>query len=114
MGKLNGKMVTGIVMTIIVIIILFNAFATLVPEAQTAGNDLNASNRCEAVGCFYNASVESIAPCRNGSGDYNSTRCETSSAIPFGGLFSGGGIVFLIVMIFLFIMIFKNIKPSGK
>ena len=41
-GQISAR-VTGAVEAIILIVVLFLLFADLVPEAQSAGNDLNAS-----------------------------------------------------------------------
>ena len=43
MGKLNTGMLNQAILAIVLLVVLFKLYASLVPEAQTAGNELNAA-----------------------------------------------------------------------
>lgn len=70
--------VTGAVEAIILIVVLFLLFADLVPEAQTAGDSLNASG------------------------------------VPLGTLFTGSGVVILLVMVGLLLTVLTIVLPSRR
>ena len=114
-----GKKIEAGAIIIIIVVVLFLIYAEMVPEAQTAGDKLNDSNRCEAVGCYYNTttSAESglTADCANNNSP-SSLQCANNlgSGIPLGGLFRASGIVFLIIMVGLLIIILKTVLPKGK
>jgi len=78
----KAKITTGVlntaILAIVLLVVLFQLYAQLIPEAQAAGNTLN------------------------------------SSGVPLGGLFVGGGIVFVIIMAALIILVVKSFMPSGK
>ena len=76
-GQISGK-VTEAVTAIILVVVLFLMFAELVPEAQTAGNTLNASG------------------------------------VPLGSLFSGNGVMILLIMVGLLLTILKVVLPGSK
>lgn len=83
MRKLNKKgqiagQVTSAVTSIILVVVLFLMFAELVPEAQTAGNTLNASGA------------------------------------PLGSLFTGSGVMILLIMVGLLLTVLKAVLPSSK
>jgi len=77
-GKLSTGMLNTAILGIVLVVVLFQLYATLVPEAQSAGDTLN------------------------------------SSGVPFGSLFGGSGVVFIIIMVSLLIVIVKSFLPSGK
>ncbi len=114
-----GKKVNVIIITIVSVVILFQIFASLVPEAQSAGDTMNASNRCNAVdSCFFNSSSEggNLAGCRiNSSAEGNQTGCTSSlQTIPLASVFSSSGIVILLLMVFLFLGALKIVMPKSK
>lgn len=83
MRKLNKKgqiasKVTESITAIILVVVLFLMFAQLVPEAQTAGNTLNASG------------------------------------VPLGTLFTGSGVMILLIMVGLLLTVLKAVLPSSK
>ena len=114
-----GKKIEAGAIIIIIVVVLFLIYAEMVPEAQTAGDKLNASNRCEAVGCFYNTTTSANSSfegdCANNASD-SRLACEDplGSGVPLGGLFKSSGIVFLIIMVGLLIIILKQVLPKGK
>ena len=104
---------------VIIVVVLFLIFAALVPEAQTAGDSLNESNRCSSVGCFYNTTTASqsglTGDCANNiSGERLRCSDAIGEGIPLSGLFGGSGIVFLLIMVFLLLTILKIVMPTGK
>lgn len=74
-GFIGGK-VTQSIEAIILIVVLFIMFAQLVPEAQTAGNSLNASG------------------------------------VPLGTLFTGNGVVILLIMVGLLLTVLSVVLPK--
>ena len=76
-GQIANR-VTGAVEAIILIVVLFLLFADLVPEAQTAGNELNASG------------------------------------VPLGTLFTGSGVVILLIMVGLLLTVLKVVMPGSR
>ncbi len=76
-GQISAR-VTGAVEAIILIVVLFLLFADLVPEAQSAGNELNASG------------------------------------VPLGSLFTGSGVVILLVMVGLLLTVLRVVLPSSR
>jgi hypothetical protein len=79
-GKIGSSMIEQAIMAIVLLVILFKLYAQLVPEAQSAGDELN------------------------------------TSGVPLGSLFSGNGIVFLIIMAALIFVVVKSFlgKGAGK
>lgn len=76
-GQISGK-VTEAVTAIILVVVLFLMFAELVPEAQTAGNTLNASG------------------------------------VPLGSLFTGNGVMILLIMVGLLLTILSVVLPKSR
>ncbi len=116
---LNKKIEAGAIIVIIVVV-LFLLYASLVPEAQKAGDSFNASNLCSQVGCFYNASLLDESPavstnaCRQENASNTSNTCFASHTVPLSGLFRADGIVFLIIMVALLLIILKTVLPKSK
>lgn len=111
--KGEGQIQTGItiaILALVIITVLFSLLGDLMPEAMDAGDNMNETTLCalenSAVGsCNWNGSTDTC--------DYNSTNhthvCEGNyEAIPLSGLFSGTGVVILIVMASFFIMIIAS------
>ena len=111
-GKFGANTLNVVVLAIVVVVVLLTAYSEIIPEAQTAGDNMNDSARCEDAGCSYNATGRvSGTSCYN-STIYNSTTgvtCEgTYKPIPLSGLFSATGVVFVIVMAALLILVVKG------
>lgn len=77
-GKLTTATLNTAIIGIVLVVVLFKLYASLVPEAQSAGDELNASGA------------------------------------PLGSLFTGSGIVFIILMAGLVIVVVKSFMPGGK
>ena len=65
------------ILAIVLLVVLFKLYASLVPEAQSAGDELNASG------------------------------------VPLGSLFSGSGVVFIIIMVALIVVVVRAFLPKG-
>lgn len=77
-GKIGTSMISQAITAIVLLVVLFKLYAVLVPEAQTAGDELNASG------------------------------------VPLGGLFTGNGIVFLIIMAALIFVVVRSFLKGKK
>jgi len=77
-GKLGVGVLQTAILAIILLTVLFTLYSDLIPEAQTAGDELNASG------------------------------------VPLGSFFTGGGIVFLIIMAALLILVIKSFMGGRK
>ena len=109
-GKISSALINQAILGIIIIVILFQAYAALVPEAQSAGDMMNDSNRCIDVGCFYNGTSSTCFGLAN-----ESILCPTNAnTIPLGGIFSGSGVVFIIIMAALVIVVIRSFLKKGK
>ncbi|KKN07609.1 hypothetical protein LCGC14_1065160 [marine sediment metagenome] len=98
-GQIGG-MTAGLnkfVSFIVGIAVLFFIAAAIVPVAQTGGDELGDATTCSTAGGFFNTS-QSL--CLNGTGVAD-TGLVTFDAFPLATLFAGGGIVFIIVAVFL-------------
>ena len=76
--KLSTATLNTAIMAIILVVVVFKLYATLIPAAQSAGDELNASG------------------------------------VPFGSLFTGSGLVFIIIMVALLIVIVRSFMPKSK
>ena len=117
-GGLSPKFINAAVIAIVVLVVLFSIYAAVIPEAQTAGNSLNVSNQCISNGCFYNTTGvnSSLADpkCLATAGDQGASCATVTKAIPFAGLFSGTGVVFVIVMAAMMIVVVRSYLNKGK
>ena len=122
LGKKGKKLTTSVVQSailgIVIIIILFGVYAAMVPEAQTAGDSLNDTNRCTDVGCFYNSTrgalPGNLSCTANNVTVTDSTACASINEIPLSSLFGSTGIVFVILMAVLLIVVIIGVLKSAK
>lgn len=77
-GNLKTGVIEKAIMGIILLVVLFTLYATLLPEAQTAGDTLN------------------------------------ESGVPFGNLFTSGGVVFIVIMAALLMVVIRAFMKRGK
>lgn len=104
------KMIVGLVVILISIVIILAVSEVIIPEAQSAGDSLNETNQCARVGCLFNTSNN---VCQVGVDD--SSGCGVNTTVPLSGLFSGGGVVFVIIMAsILLIILFIAFGPLRK
>ena len=114
-----GKKIEVVVIIIISIVVLFQIFAGIVPEAQSAGETMSDEAVCNNAGCFFNETTETgseLLGCRiNSSIEGNATACNVAlQNIPLSGLFSSSGIVILLLMVFLFLGALRIVMPKSK
>lgn len=115
-NNLNSVVTSGAIL-IITLVVLFQIWASLVPEAQVAGDSLNDSNRCSAVGCFYNSTFATAGRCVTNvtSPESNSTGCSVAGqSIPLSSLFGGKGIVILLLMVLALFTAIRIVLGKGK
>jgi len=107
-GKLSTGMINDVILSIVILVVLFKLYATLIPEAQTAGTGLTNAGTCASAGGYWNTTSEGCAVSSTNTTalDYN--------AIPLGSLFSSSGAVFIIIMVALVIVVIRAFLPSGK
>jgi len=111
-AKLNQAMIGGVVFSIVALVVLFVVLSVLIPEAQTAGDTMNDSNRCDSVGCFYNSSA---TPTCSFNSTLQTTACgNNANTIPLSSLFASSGVVFVIVMAIMLIIIIGAFLKKKK
>jgi hypothetical protein len=108
-GKLTRQTLVSGAILLILVVILFSVYATLVPEAQSAGDELGDASMCAGDGgywnttldgCYTNASVSAIAYDFDG--------------VPLSGLFSSSGLIFLVIMAGLIVLVVTSVMPKKK
>lgn len=116
-SKLKGAASAAII-GLVILVVLFQTYAVVVPTAGVAGDKMTDEGRCTASGCGFN---ESYLPddginCYNDTSIFNSTDTGTCSdqGIPLGNLFSSTGVVFVIVMAALLMLVIFAFMPKGK
>ncbi len=91
--------------SIIGIAVLFFVAAALVPEAQTAGDQLGDPVKCTDAGGFFNASLDQ---CFINASIEGQVVTVPFQSIPLSSLLVGGGVVFILVAVVLLKMVFKT------
>ncbi len=109
--KQNKKGLTsGIVQTaflaIVLVVVLLQVYANITPTAQAAGNELGNEARCEASGGSFDVNDRCSS-----NGSIEGTQIQFRS-IPLSGLFSGTGVVFIIIIAPLIILIVRSFLTS--
>lgn len=110
-GKLNTGMISTAILAIVLVVVLFQFYATTIPTAQAAGELMNDSNRCAAAGCSWNTTNLN---CSFSATVHTVCNRTGSPTVPLGGLFTGTGIVFLIVMSALAILVVRSFLKGKK
>lgn len=108
-AQINAK-INAVIGAIITVVVLFTLFSNLVPEAQTAGNQLGDSQRCSDAGGNFNT-TQSL--CLNGTNPADTAQVSFQS-IPVSTLFGSSGVVILLLMVALLIIVLKTVLPSKK
>ena len=112
--KLNPKIVSIAVMAIVILVVVFQTYASIVPEAQTAGDELTNEGRCTAVSCEYNATGGIANEVCYTDTNYNVSCGSSYKPVPLGSLFGSTGVVFVIIMAALMILIVKTYMGKKK
>jgi len=104
---INNKIVSGAILGLVLIVILFQVYAAVVPTAQEQGDAIGDESICEGASCFYNSSRTIACTANNETGDDTDVCADSAAAngIPLSGLFSGSGVVFIVVMAMLLVMV---------
>jgi hypothetical protein len=105
--ELKSKIIAGATI-VLGVIIVFSVLASMMPVAQTSGDSLSDSSLCSAAGCFYNSTRSNSCSISNVTGS-DLTRCATATSVPLSGLFSGTGIIFIIIMASMIILIIRHV-----
>lgn len=106
MAKVGTGVIGTLVVAVVFLVILFNVYADVVPEAQDAAMNFNSTNQCEVKGCYWNT-TNTTAPCMNtsvGSG----VACQVDYEIPLDSLFNPSGAVFVLIMAAALIMVVRG------
>jgi len=77
-GSLGVSSLKNVILGLVMVSILFQVAAVMIPDAQDAGDTLNATG------------------------------------VPLGSLIAGGGIIFTIIMLGLFLVVFNHFMTKGK
>ena len=102
---IKGERIAMFVVGAFVLLILMGA---LIPEASDAVNELNDSNRCEALSCTYNA-TEVGDECRESTN--NTAIClQGQGEIPLGNTFS---LIITLIMLGIFIALIVSAMRFG-
>lgn len=106
--KLQTSVVSYAIIGIIILTVLFSVYAAMMPTAQTAGNRFNDSATCSAAGGVYCTNLtpnDCYTACRNNVSA--SSPVIAYNSIPLNTIFSGTGVVFVLVMAALLIIVIK-------
>ena len=112
---LKSNILNTAILGIILLVVLFQCYAAIMPTSQAAGNSMNDTARCNAAGGTYCANLTtpycySVATCNSTVG--NPT--VAYNQIPLSSLFSGTGVLFVVIMAALLILVVKAFLPGGK
>ena len=109
-GILKPGVLNTAIIGLVLLVVLFQIYATLVPEAGAAGDSLGDAATCSSAGGFFNGTQNL---CLNGTSPADTAQVSFQS-IPLAGLFSGTGVVFVIIMAALVILVVKSFLPGSK
>lgn len=109
-GVLKPGVLNTAILSIVLLVVLFQIYANLVPTAGAAGDSLGNAATCSSAGGFFNSTQQL---CLNGTGIADTAQVSFQS-IPLSGLFSATGIVFLIIMAALILLVVRNFLPGSK
>ncbi len=109
-GVLKPNILNTAILALVLLVVLFQIYATLVPTAGAAGDSMGDSATCSSSGGFFNSSQQL---CLNGTGPADTAQVSFQS-IPLSSLFAGTGIVFLIIMAALIILVVRSFLPGTK
>ena len=109
-GVLKPGILNSAIIGLVLLVVLFQLYATLIPEAGAAGDALGDAATCSSAGGFFNGTQNL---CLNGTGPADTAQVSFQS-IPLSGLLSGTGVVFVIIMAALVILVVRSFLPGGK
>ncbi len=108
-----GRKIETVIIVIISVVVLFQIFASLVPEAQSAGEEFSDETKCAEAACFFNST---LAPsCVINSSQEGTAACTNKvQIVPLASLFGSSGVIILLLIIVLFIGTIKLVMPKTK
>lgn len=109
-AKISTSVINTALLAIVLLVVIFQIYASLVPTAQAAGDTMGDAAKCSVAGGYYNTSQTA---CLNGTTPAD-TAVVSYAAIPLSGIFSSTGIVFVLIMAALIILVVKSFMPKGK
>src|SRR4030067_2799092 len=89
-GAIGTDSIRTAIIAIVMLVVMFKLYASLVPEAMGAGDELTDTARCSAVGCFWNDTR--TIDCTQHNYTIGDDGTCANYQIPLGGLFSGSGV----------------------
>ncbi len=104
-----GKRINIVISFLVVVTVLLFLFNDLVPEVRQSGDQFGDTERCAVVGGFFNT-TQSL--CLNGTNP-SDTAIIGFQPIPLSSLFSGNGVVVILIMLFLLITIARLALTSN-
>ena len=108
-AKISTALLNSLFLGLIVIVVLFQVYAAVIPSTQTGGDAMGSASRCAAEGYIWNTSD---LDCRLDTID-NATVIGTGVYdVPLSSLLVSGGVVFTIIMAALIILIVKSAMTS--
>lgn len=112
-GQINQRII-AVAVIIISIIVIFNIASSLVPEAQSAGDRFSDATKCAEASCFSNVTL-SPSCVINSSIEGSAIACPNDiQNIPVASIFGSQGVIILLMMIFIFIIVFRIVIPGRK
>lgn len=108
-AQLKSNILQTAILGLVLLVVLFQLYSELVPEAQGAGNTLGDAARCSEAGGFFNTSQSA---CLTNSSPEGLT--QSFDAIPLAGLLSGTGVVFVIIMAALVVLVVRSFLKGDK
>jgi len=110
-GKLTTGTITSVVVMLVLIVVGFSIYASLVPEVQSSGDELGDSAMCADAGGYWNTTLES---CRNNVSSGTVSTEYDYTPVPLGGLFSGTGFVAILIMLAFLVVVITSVMPKKK
>lgn len=110
LGILKPTVLNTAIIGLVLLVVLFQLYATLIPEAGAAGDSLGDAATCSTAGGFFNGTQNL---CLNGTSPADTAQV-TFQSIPLGGLLGGSGVVFVIIMAALVILVVRSFLPGSK
>ena len=84
---------------VILLVVLFAGAAQILPNAQSAGDELSDEGQCNVLDtCTYNTTASSSQPCRTSTNHSQVCAQGQPDGVPLASLLGGNGVVFLAIM----------------
>lgn len=110
-SKVNSAIQAGMI-ALVVLVVIFETYAVVVPEAQSASSAMNDSQRCTDAGGYYCTTGGNCT--NNATNACGFATLVSYQSIPLNGLVNGTGAVYVIVMAGLLVVVFRSFLKKGK